>query len=202
MCNVELVLSNDGDVDLAEVKVGAKRLAAGMTLREFPSMAKLVAGASVTVAIGVDFNDTTQTAKFDVVASGRCHEVSLTPRMGELVRAVAISGNDFEQRASKLRGMNEVEVALVNVPSATSDEASVKKRIYEAANVLQVPNVNDEDEDELLLRFAGLTLATKSHLLLTVKIASDGNGRIVVNCEKIVVGNMMAKEMKKALEAH
>ncbi len=75
MCSVELTLNNQGDEPLADVKVGAKHLAPGMALHEFPGLAALQPGASANVTIGVNFNDTTQAAKFDLIASGRCHAV-------------------------------------------------------------------------------------------------------------------------------
>jgi AP-3 complex subunit beta len=52
---------------MTEVKIGAKNLAPGMSLHEFPGIATLAAGASQIVTLGINFNDTTQPAKFDLV---------------------------------------------------------------------------------------------------------------------------------------
>jgi hypothetical protein len=38
-----------------------------MSIHEFPGIATLPAGASRTVTLGINFNDTTQSAKFDLV---------------------------------------------------------------------------------------------------------------------------------------
>ena len=57
--------------------------------------------------------------------------------MGELVRAVQMSENLFNSEQSKLRGMNETNATL-ELPSANCNESSVRKKVYEAANVLQV----------------------------------------------------------------
>jgi len=62
------VLHNLGQDDLSEVKIGAKNLAPGMSIHEFPGIATLSAGASQTVSFGINFNDTTQPAKFDLAS--------------------------------------------------------------------------------------------------------------------------------------
>ena len=71
MCSIELTLNNLGSDDLEAVKVGSKRMAPGASLREFSSLGVLKANASACVTLGVDFNDSTQAASFDLVASGR-----------------------------------------------------------------------------------------------------------------------------------
>ena len=72
-----MTLNNLGTDELNDVKIGSKHLAPGMTVHEFPAVASLPAGASVNVTIGVNFNDTTQQCKFDLVASGRNFAVSI-----------------------------------------------------------------------------------------------------------------------------
>ena len=54
-----------------------------------------------------------------------------------------------------------------------------------------------------MLKFAGQTLATKALVLVTVKMTGGESGGVglVINCEKMVIGSMLAKEIKKALEA-
>ena len=61
------MLNNLSPDDMTEVKIGAKNLAPGMSLHEFPGIATLAAGASQIVTLGINFNDTTQPAKFDLV---------------------------------------------------------------------------------------------------------------------------------------
>ena len=61
------MINNLGQDDVTEVKIGAKNLGQGMSLHEFPGIATLAQGASQNVSIGINFNDTTQAAKFDLV---------------------------------------------------------------------------------------------------------------------------------------
>ena len=42
-------------------------MASGMSIHEFPAIPLIASGGgSTTVAMGINFNDTTQTAKFDI----------------------------------------------------------------------------------------------------------------------------------------
>ena len=71
--------------------------------------------------------------------------------------------------------------------------------MYNVANVLQVPSVN-EDGNELTLKFAGQTLSNKSLVLITLKMSQSCEAELVINCEKMVVGSMLAKEIKEHLQ--
>ena len=122
----------------------------------------------------------------------------LPPRTGELVRALQMPESAFLSQRAKLRGMNETNCRAALAPAAAG-VAAVRKRVYEAANVLAVP-CSSEDGDEL--RFVGKTLSAGVTVLVTIKLDASGDGAdIGINCEKIVVGSMLAKEIKAALEA-
>ena len=118
----------------------------------------------------------------------------MAPVIGELVRAVRISDNVFSKKVSALKGMNETTVTF-EVPSANADMETLKKKIYETCNVLQVPSIDDG-----YLKFAGQTLSSSSLLLLLVQLSST-TVTLSVNCEKIVIGNMLAKDLQVALES-
>ncbi len=194
MTAIQLTINNMGQDDLSDVKIGSKSLASGMSMHEFPSIANLPSGVTQTVTIGINFNDSTQSAKFDFVANGRVFTVQLQPIVGELVRAMSVPESVFEQERAKLRGMNEVEVKF-DIPSAASDEATIKKRVYETANVMQVPSLESGS-----LKFAGTTVANKSWVLMNLKHL-EGKATLTVNCEKIVIGSMLAKEIRQSLES-
>ena len=193
MTSIQLTLKNMGPEDLTDIKISSsKNFPPEMTIHEFPAISNLPAGAvssSQNATIGIDFNDSTNVASLYLVASGRTFPVQIQPNVGELVRPVSISEATFDQERAKLRGMNEVE-ASVELPPAHADDASVKKRVYEAANVLQVPSI-----DSSLLRFAGLTNSNNYVILLTI----EKGQKIIVNCEKMVMSSMLLKEIKTAL---
>jgi AP-3 complex subunit beta len=117
--------------------------------------------------------------------------------MGELIRAIQMPETLFNAEIAKLRGMNETSTT-VTLPSANANADTIRKKIYECSNVLQVPS-----SDDAVLKFAGKTLASKSLVLVQVKILEESGttkADIGINCEKIVVGSMLAKELKKHLE--
>ena len=67
--------------------------------------------------------------------------------------------------------------------------------IHQVANVLQVSST-----DENAYYFAGKTLASEVLLLITVQANSEeGNAKIIVNCEKLVIGSMMTKDIQHIL---
>jgi AP-3 complex subunit beta len=200
MTSVELTLNNLGQEELTEIKIGSKTLSSGMAMHEFPGIAKLAPGASQTVSIGINFNDSTQAAKFDIVSSGRAFSIQFQAPVGELIRAVSMPAASFDQERSKLRGMNEVGVSF-SLPDTCADEAGIKKKIYEVANVLQVPNIAvvESEAGGGSLNFAGQTTAAKCLVLVTLKIKEKA-AELTINCEKIVIGSMLAKELKTAFE--
>ncbi|XP_059089750.1 AP-3 complex subunit beta-2-like [Tigriopus californicus] len=196
MCNVELTLSNLGDAELIDVKIGAKQMAPGMSLKEFPGIASMDPGQTAVVNVGIDFNDTTQGAKFSLVASGRCFQVTLNPIMGELVKPVSMPEGLFNLEQGKLKGMNETETK-VTLPEANANLETIKKKIFEGVNVAQVPSSEDDT-----LKFVAKTLSAQVLVLIRAKFNPEGNHlRLNFNCEKIVVGSMLGKELKVALES-
>ena len=93
----------------------------------------------------------------------------------------------------------------VKFPSTACDTNSVIDRIYRAANMLQVRNMLFKKIKSLCqvpgsvstLQFAGQTISGSNVMLLTVDINASS---ILVNTEKIVLGSMLLKEIKAALE--
>ena len=64
MIDLILVL---GSSNLTDIKIGGRQLASGMSIHEFPAIPMLSSSnGSVTVLMGINFNDTTQNAKFDI----------------------------------------------------------------------------------------------------------------------------------------
>ena len=64
-------------------------------------------------------------------------QVTLTPTVGELLRAVQMPESAFAAEASKLRGMNETAASAALAAPARGDADQVRRRIYAATNVLQ-----------------------------------------------------------------
>jgi len=191
MVSIELIFHNYKSEEVGEIKVGSRSLPPGMSLHEFPAFQGLEPDQQRCVTLGVDYNDTTQAARVDLVVEGRAHSVALSPSTGEMVRPLLMSQVAFSTEAGKLRGMNECSTGL-SLPSTHCDLKTVSERIYVAANLLQVPSGEAEQ-----LQFAGQTISGASLVLVSVDLAES---RLCVNTEKIVLGSMLLKEIKGCLE--
>jgi len=202
MMAIQLTFTNQSTDECGEIKVGATKLAAGMAIHPFPGILSLAPGQTVNTTLGIDFRDTTQPAKFDLVISNRPYSVVLQVPTGEMVRPVRISEVEFSSECGKLRGMNETR-GKAKLGSHAADLPTVVNRIYKVANILQVPS-----SDLAILQFAGRTLSQKHAVLITIQ---DKKGEdmdednkvikeIIVNTENIVIGSMLLKELKTALE--
>jgi AP-3 complex subunit beta len=94
--------------------------------------------------------------------------------------------------SGKLTGMNE-NASSVDLPSGNQDPGTVASKVYEAANVLQVPAMNETE-----YKFCAQTIG--SGCLVLVKVTASGSkASIVVNCEKMVIGSMLLKDIKSSL---
>jgi len=193
MVTVELTFTNHSSEPVSVIKLGSKSLPPGMSLHEFPAVSNIGSEESRTVSLGVDYKDTTQPAKFDIVIDNRPFTVAISCPMGELVRPLNLPLVDFKKEQSKLKGMHEHSVSL-GLPSAGSDVKTVTEKLYQTANILQVPS----GENELLL-FAGQTSSSSTLVLVSLSLATPDT-KLTVNTDNIVLGSMIMKEIKTALE--
>ncbi|KAH6936775.1 hypothetical protein HPB50_021518 [Hyalomma asiaticum] len=192
MASVEVTLANHGDEDLPGVHI-SDRLGPGVSEVRGIASEPLAVGATRHATLGIDFGDSTQPVTLEVVVeNGARHTLTLQPPVGEMLRPVRISRDEFVAQQGKLRGMNEHSCSLEKIPDMAEE---VRQRIHRAANVLVI-----EDEQPGWVRFAGQTLASGSLVLVTVRLA-QGSARatLTVNCDKMVVGSMLMRELRAAL---
>ena len=95
MVSIELTFENLGSEEVGEIKLGARSLAPGMTVHEFPALLGLQQGERRNATLGVDFNDTTQAARVDLVIGGRAHTVNLACPTGEMLRPLVMPAITF-----------------------------------------------------------------------------------------------------------
>ena len=95
MVSIELTFENLGSEEVGEIKLGARSLAPGMTVHEFPALLGLQQGERRNATLGVDFNDTTQAARVDIVIGGRAHTVNLACPTGEMLRPLVMPAVTF-----------------------------------------------------------------------------------------------------------
>ncbi|KXJ22678.1 AP-3 complex subunit beta-2 [Exaiptasia diaphana] len=196
MVSVEITFTNTSDQPVEGIQISNKNLGSGLKLQEFQEIASLAPGASLSVSIGINFNDTTQPAKFSISTKSRQYPVSIKAPIGELLRSCTMPAKEFMSTQSKLRGMNESSTS-VDIPSSNCTKQNICSRVLEAACVIPVDNLDGDN----LYGFSGKTISSGTPVLVTVKVGQNGKGSsVTVNCEKMVISSMLGKEIGAVLQ--
>ncbi|XP_074613568.1 AP-3 complex subunit beta-2-like [Acropora palmata] len=199
MVAVEVTLVNNSDASISNIHVAEKKLASGMSMHEFQEVASLARGATISVTLGIDFNDTTQPANFNLCTLNNKFPVSIKAPVGELLQGCPMSEADFLAKQGKLRGLNENSGKL-DIPADAASEEKVCAKLKEAAAVSYIGSEHLPDGDSNY-RFAGRTISGGTYVLVTVNVKASGKDcSITVNCEKMAISSMLVKEIKLALQ--
>ncbi|KAG1662788.1 AP-3 complex subunit beta-1 [Nymphon striatum] len=194
MTSIELTLTNHGPEPMKSIKIDDKKTASGVEIHGIPLIESLASNSSMSVTIGINFNESMQPGIFDIKSESGKNTLTIKAPIGEIIQSVSINETSFITYQNKLRGMNE-NSATVDVLSGNTDPNAICSRIYQVANVLKVTS----DSETLTSRFAGQTLSTNSLVLITIKVLDNNKINVTVNCDKMVIGSMLLKEMKQAL---
>ncbi|KAL1395446.1 hypothetical protein pipiens_011243 [Culex pipiens pipiens] len=195
MISIELTFTNHGNVELTDIQLGQKGLQAGMSLNEFPPIEILNPKQSWTGILGLDFNDSTQPANFEIKSIRGTSTVTLKSPVGELIRSVIMSEAFFIAERAKLRGMTEHSCNVTLAADFSPQNRSLHQRIFEVANVANIPST---DENQWL--FAAQTMSSKSLVLIVLRLKASSEYTLTVNCDKMVVGSMLLNEIKAAIK--
>ncbi|XP_049871874.1 AP-3 complex subunit beta-2 isoform X2 [Pectinophora gossypiella] len=187
MCAVELVFTNHSSQDVSGVRVNKKTLTGSRSIHEFPPLPTLAPGASAAAMLGVDFADSIQPIEFTVISSLGEVPVSITPPVGELMRAVTMSETRWDQEQKRLRGMTECDKKAVKL----EDEETICRIVFDTANVAAITSTGE------FLRFAGRMLSSQDLVLLSVKI-EDESTKVVANCSNMAIASLLANEVAQA----
>ena len=77
--------------------------------------------------------------------------------------------------------------------SVAQSAQSICQSVITVANVIQVPSSEAD-----MFYFAAKTVAYQTDTLVTIQLTTD-KASITVNCEKMVIGSMLLKNIKTAL---
>uniref|UniRef100_A0A3B4WDP5 AP-3 complex subunit beta n=1 Tax=Seriola lalandi dorsalis TaxID=1841481 RepID=A0A3B4WDP5_SERLL len=94
MVAVQMQFTNNSTSDTKSLHMEDVKLQSGMRVKEFPELL-LPAGESATAVMGIDFCDSTQAANFQTHT--RKFFVSIQPPVGELMRPVFLTENEFKK---------------------------------------------------------------------------------------------------------
>ena len=92
----------------------------------------------------------------------------------------------------KLKGMTE-NSGKVELPEDKINDKFICTCVYTVANVLQVAS-----SDEKVYKFASKTLSEGVLALVSISV-KENTANLVVNCEKMVIGTMLLKDLKRVL---
>ncbi|CAL8372903.1 unnamed protein product [Arctogadus glacialis] len=106
----------------------------------------------------------------------------------------------------QLMGMNEITEKL-QLPERCQNEHAIVQRVTAAANLSRVPCGSDKEcsspapppPGPPVHRFAGRTVTSGSLVLVTVATKESGPSQLTINCEKMVIGTMLVKDILLAL---
>uniref|UniRef100_A0A1A8FLW8 AP-3 complex subunit beta n=1 Tax=Nothobranchius korthausae TaxID=1143690 RepID=A0A1A8FLW8_9TELE len=193
MVAVQLQFTNNSTSETKNLHMKDVKLQSGMRVKEFPEIELLPAGDTASAVMGIDFCDSTQAANLQLCTSTRKFFVSIQPPVGELMRPVFLTENEFKREQGQLMGMNELTEKLT-LDAKYRNEHAIVQRVTTAAHLSRVPCGSDNE-----CRFAGRTVTSGSLVLVTVATGEEGVAQLTVNCEKMVIGTMLVKDILLAL---
>uniref|UniRef100_A0A3B4AUF2 AP-3 complex subunit beta n=1 Tax=Periophthalmus magnuspinnatus TaxID=409849 RepID=A0A3B4AUF2_9GOBI len=101
MVAVQIHFTNNSSSDVSNLHVEDAKLQSGMRVKEFPEIEVLAAGDTTTAVMGIDFCDSTQAANFQLCTNSKKFFVTIQPPVGELMRPVFMTENEFKKEQGK-----------------------------------------------------------------------------------------------------
>lgn len=193
MVSVQITLNNTTDRKIENIHIGEKKLPMGMQMHVFNPIGSLEPGGSITVSMGIDFCDSTQTASLQLCTKDDCFSVNIQPPVGELLLPVAMSEKDFKKEQGRLTGMNETSTLIIAAPQNFTSSVILQK-VVNVANLGVVPSGQDN-----VHRFAAKTVHSGSLMLVTVELKEGSTAQLIINTEKTVIGSVLLRELKPVL---
>ncbi|XP_074992803.1 AP-3 complex subunit beta-1 isoform X1 [Calonectris borealis] len=193
MVSVQVTVTNTTDQKIENIHIGEKKLPPGMRMHEFNLIECLEPAGSITVSMGIDFCDSTQTASFQLCTKDDHFNVNIQPPVGELLLPVTMSEKDFKKEQGLLTGMNETSATIAVAPQ-NSTRLVIIERVVKAANLGIVPSGQDN-----IHRFAAKTVHSGSLMLVTVELKESSTAQLIINTEKTVIGSVLLRELKPVL---
>uniref|UniRef100_A0A8C9VMC4 AP-3 complex subunit beta n=1 Tax=Scleropages formosus TaxID=113540 RepID=A0A8C9VMC4_SCLFO len=193
MVSVQIQFTNNTEVEARSLRVLEPKLQSGMRIAEFPEIDVLPPGEISTVVMGIDFCDSTQAANFQLCTHTKKFFVTIQPPVGELMMPIFMTENEFKKEQGQLMGMNEITEKLTLGEGCRGDHVIIQ-RVISTANLSRVPCGSAME-----CRFAGKTVTSGSLVLVTVVTKEERAAQVTVNCEKMLIGTMLVKDILQAL---
>ena len=160
MVHIELIFTNTtSNRDIQSIKFLKSKC--NLNIQEFDEIDLLSSNVSVVASIGIDFNDKTQPAIFEISFDENSTPTSLSIScpVGELIEQRFLNEQEFNQNLSKkektsrrrdfmeiflarLRGMNEISdsINLTETQLSKLNFTTIQTKILQCGNVISVPS--------------------------------------------------------------
>ncbi|XP_075181748.1 AP-3 complex subunit beta-1 isoform X1 [Anomaloglossus baeobatrachus] len=191
MVSVQITINNSTDKTIEDIHIEEKK--SDLKMHLFSPVDSLEPEGSITVSMGIDFCDSTQTASFQLCTKEDKFSVGIQPPPGELLLPVTMSETDFKKEQAKLTGMNESSATITVSPHNSTPQAVVQK-FSAAANFGVVASGQNN-----IHRFAAKTVHSGSLMLVTVELKEGSTAQLIINTEKTVIGSVLLRELKPVL---
>ncbi|XP_044132040.1 AP-3 complex subunit beta-1 isoform X2 [Bufo gargarizans] len=191
MVSVQIAFNNSSDKEIEDIHIEEQK--SDLKMHLFSPVDSLEPEGSITVSMGIDFCDSTQTASFQLCTKDDRFSVAIQPPPGELLLPVTMSETDFKKEQAKLTGMNESSATITVSPHNSTPQGVVQKFLA-AANLGVVPSGQNN-----VHRFAAKTVHSGSLMLVTVELKEGSTARLIINTEKTVIGSVLLRELKPVL---
>ncbi|CAF4272754.1 unnamed protein product, partial [Rotaria sordida] len=147
MVHVELIFTNTTtNKDIHAIKFYKSK--SNINIQGFNQIDLLPSGVSIVTSIGIDFNDKTQPASFDILYDDNLIPTSLTIlcHVGELIEQKFLNDQQFNQNLGRLRGMNEImdSVNVDEVQISKLNFNTIQTKILQCANMISVPSTSGD----------------------------------------------------------
>ncbi|XP_023207631.1 AP-3 complex subunit beta-2 isoform X1 [Xiphophorus maculatus] len=192
MVAVQMQFTNSSTSDTKNLHMEDVKLQSGMRVKDFPEIESLPAGETATAVMGIDFCDSTQAANFQLCTHTRKFFVSIQPPVGELMRPVFLTENEFKKEQGQLMGMNEITEKLT-LDAKCRNEHTIVQRVTTAANLSRVPCGSDR---ECSLSNVPVKCSLNVSLLVTSRVTiyrstrSSGLGLAIQVLERVILRSL------------
>ncbi|XP_069819126.1 AP-3 complex subunit beta-1 isoform X1 [Dendropsophus ebraccatus] len=191
MVSVQVTFTNSSDKKVEDIHIEERK--SDLKMHLFSPIDSLEPEGSITVSMGIDFCDSTQTASFQLCTKEDKFSVGIQPPPGELLLPVTMSETDFKKEQAKLTGMNESSATITVSPNNSTPQVVVQKFLA-AANLGVVASGQNT-----IHRFAAKTVHSGSLMLVTVELKEGSTAQLIINTEKTVIGSVLLRELKPVL---
>merc|ERR1712196_571810 len=188
---VDVFLHNVHDEDkIRDISVRKKEVPKGMSFVPFNEVGTILPKSTIRTKMRVAFRGQENSIRFSVHSNLGSSRVELKAPLGELLRPVKLSNDEFVSLERKMGGLQE---ASCEVKTKSLKSHDINRSVLETLHVSVVPT-NDENTH----RFVGKRMGKSSAMLLfsVVTTKVGGSAQLRVNSDNAIMGSVYLRVFK------